>query len=163
MSLLFFPLLLSHSLSLSFSPSLALCWYLGLICDCFWFKHKINSKEVSRGQWPEPEQSRLLIIMQATWLPYWDICNLDITSVLCTVWELITIFEKWKRSGSYCSIENQNTFIHMIQTLFSAQEMCVGVMLLIPRRSKRQRYECSMLVFRSRMKFYLFIWRQCSK
>lgn len=34
---------------------------------------------------PEPEQSGLLIIMQATWLPYWDIRDLDITSVLCTV------------------------------------------------------------------------------
>lgn len=66
---------------------------------------------------PEPEQSGLLIIMQATLLPYWDIRDLDITSVLCTVWEPITRFEMW-RSGSYCSIENQNTFIHMIQTLF---------------------------------------------
>lgn len=49
---------------------------------------------------PDPQQSGLLIIMQATWLPYWDIRDLDITSVLCTVWEPITRFEVWKRSGA---------------------------------------------------------------
>lgn len=41
--------------------------------------------------------------------------------------------------------DNQNTFIHMIQSLFPAQEMDAGVMFFIPSR-KRLRYEFLMLV-----------------
>lgn len=96
---------------------------------------------------PEPEQSGLLIIMQATLLPYWDISNLDITSVLCTVGEPITRFEMG-RSGGYCTVENQNTFIHMIQTLFLSPRNGTWGNIFIPlkkKKKKRQMYEFSML------------------
>lgn len=66
-------------ISLSFSISSSVfCWYVWLICTCFWFKRKINSKEVSKGQ--RSSHSGLLIIRQAIWLPYWLIHDLDSTS-----------------------------------------------------------------------------------
>lgn len=139
----------SLSQSLSLSPCLSrfpLISWLNL--RLLWVQAQNQFQRGQQGSVakPEPEQSGLLIIMQATRLPYWDIRDPDITSVLCTVWEPITRFEMCKRSGSYCSIENQNTFIHMIQTLFSAHELGVGVMFFIPIRSSKQRYEFSMPV-----------------
>lgn len=45
----------------SLSPSLRLAFPMisRLICACFGFKRKINSKEVSRGQWPDQNQSKV--------------------------------------------------------------------------------------------------------
>lgn len=119
--------------TLLFSPPLllylAVCWYLGLICACFGFKHKINSEEVSRGHWPGQSRSKV---------DYWLSCrqhglhigtigDLDITSVLCTVWEPITRFEMWRRGGSQCSIEKP-THIHSHDSnlISSPRNVCWG-------------------------------------
>lgn len=77
-SLLFSPPLL---LSLTFSPiswpNLRLLWVQA--------QNQFQGGQQGSLARPEPEQSGLVIIMQATMLPYWDIRDLDITSVLCTV------------------------------------------------------------------------------
>ena len=141
-SLLFSPLLLSSP------PSLAFRWYLGLICACFGFKRKINSKKVSRGQWPGQSQSKV---------DYWLSCRQHGFHIGTSATQISHLYyapsenqsqdlKCGKRSGSHCSVENRNTFVLMIQTLFSAQEMGVGVMFFIPITSRRQRYEFSMLV-----------------
>lgn len=120
-------MLLFCFLLLCSSPSLAFRWYRGLICVCFGFKRKINSKEVSRGHWPGQSQSKV---------DYWLSCRqhgfhigTSVTRRSHLYYVLSENQSQDLKCGRYCRIEN--TFIHIIHTLFSAQEMGVGVILFI--------------------------------
>lgn len=64
----------------------------------------------------------------------WPRYHVCIMHCLRTNHQIWSVEKKW----------GQNSFIHMIQTLFSAQELSVGVMFIIPIRRKR-RYEFPVL------------------
>lgn len=59
---------------------------------------------------PDPEQSGLLIIMQATWFSYSDNHNLDIPSARCSVWEPIIRLEMWTRGSYWTKITKTHSF-----------------------------------------------------
>lgn len=79
------------SLSFSLSPAPPIFW-LNLCLLSVHAQNQFRGGQQGSVVRPEPEESGLLVIVQQTCLPYWDICDLD-SIFVCTVSKLITNFQ----------------------------------------------------------------------